>query len=75
MAIAAGYQIQGINRDTNVAVKAIRGSISRPAQLMVGEYIAWHVWTVNVEKCLGSNLAIQGIWCLFSLPCGRQIQR
>ena len=52
MAIAAGYQIQGINRDINVAVKAIRGSISRPAQLMVGEYIAWHVWMVNVENAL-----------------------
>ncbi len=52
MAIVAGYQIQGINRDVNIAVKAIRGSISRPAQLVVGEYIAWHVWTANVENAL-----------------------
>ncbi len=52
MAIAAGYQIQGINRDINIAVKAIRGSISRPAQLAVGEYIAWHVWTTDIENAL-----------------------
>ncbi len=44
MAVAAGYQIQEINGDINIAVKAIRGSISRPAQLVSGEYIAWHVW-------------------------------
>ncbi len=50
MAVAAGYRIQGINGDINIAVKAIRGSISRPAQLVSGEYIAWHVWTANVEK-------------------------
>ena len=52
MAIVVGYQIQGINRDVNIAVKAIRGSISRPAQLVVGEYITWHVWTANVENAL-----------------------
>jgi hypothetical protein len=51
-AISAGYQIQGINKNTNIAVKGIKGSISRPAQLVVGEYIAWHVWTTDVENAL-----------------------
>jgi hypothetical protein len=55
MAIAAGYQIQGINKDTNIVVKAIRGSTSKPAQLVVGEYIAWHL-DYQRRKCLGFNL-------------------